>query len=37
MGALILDAATGVIIDEHGWPVELTAGTSVAERGAGAR
>lgn len=22
MGALILDAATGVITDEHGWPVE---------------
>jgi hypothetical protein len=22
MGVLILDAATGVIIDEHGWPVE---------------
>lgn len=22
MGVVILDAATGVITDEHGWPVE---------------
>lgn len=22
MGVLILDAATGVVVDEHGWPVE---------------